>query len=262
MASQPTFGIYRLPTWLAGLVATGLVGLVGVAAAAGNPVSTSPFEPGFRVVPPGRAIEGGAPVQPPFDDLAEDPGWLGYVLLGLVLVALVILAVTIVVLTVRMMSGRNTGLLERRVLEPEELEQLVAPLPDVDLLGRATPMAEAVQAGVVDVASGHDVRTAIIAAWLRLEDAAAAVGSPRREADAPDDLVQRLLAAHDVTPRRLQELAELYRRARFSRGSLGEDDRAEALRALAAVRADLLGEPVGAGTEYGPAGGRWPSRWT
>jgi hypothetical protein len=250
-----------LPVTLAAGVAVGLLVVVGVAAAAGNPVATSPFEGGFGIGPPGQ----GASEPPSLEDTrdqGEEGGWLGYVLLGMVLVAAVVLVVTIIMLTVHLLSGRHHGLLERRVLEPEELERLAAPLPDVDLLGRSTPVVDAVQAGLAGVVSGDDVRAAIIGAWLRLEEAASTVGTPRKDTDAPGDLVQRLLATHAVRPSRLEELAELYRRARFSREQLGEQDRADAARALAAVRSDLLGEPVDAGFAYGPADGRWPTRWT
>lgn len=250
------------PTWLAGLLATGLVIAVGFAAAAGNPVATSPFVPGPAERIGGVPAPAGSPS--PVDQDPDGMGWLGYLVGGLVLATVVVLVITLVVLAIRMLSGRNAGLLSRRVLEPEELDLLMAPLPDVDLLGRATPVAAAVQAGLVDVVHGHDVRAAIITAWLRLEEAAATVGTPRRDTDAPNDLVQRLLVGHAVGPLRLQELAELYRRARFSRAPLGEPDRAAAVRALSAVRADLLGEPVGAGGPSGSpgAGERWPTRWS
>jgi hypothetical protein len=249
----------RLPPWLAGVAGVALVAVVGAAAARGNPVATSPFDGGIRL-----GLRNPTSTAPRFDPngrgLADDGGWLGYLIVGLMLIALVVVVVTIVVLTIRMFSGRSKGLLRRRVLEPDELELLVTPLPDVDLLGRGEPVADAVRAGLIDVVSGHDVRTSIIAAWLRLEDAAAQVGTPRRDADAPGDLVQRLLAGHAVHPARLEELAELYRRARFSHARLDEVDRAAAVRALSAVRGDLLGEPVETGGARAD-GGRWPTRW-
>jgi hypothetical protein len=262
VARHPSSWLQRLPVGLAAVAAAGLVVVVGLAAAAGNPVATSPFEGGLGFGPPGQ---GASAPPPPLGDI-RDPGeggaWLGYLLLGLVLIAAVVLVVTVILITVRMLSGRHTGQIERRVLEPEEVARLAAPLPDVDLLGRDTPVSAAVQAGLVDVVSGHDVRAAIIGAWLRLEEAASEVGTPRKDTDAPGDLVQRLVATHPVRPSRLEELAELYRRARFSRVPLDERDRADAIRALSAVRSDLLDEPIAAGAKYGPAGGKWPTRWT
>jgi hypothetical protein len=248
----------RIPPWLAAVVGVGLVAVIGAAAAAGNPVATSPFERQFTPGFSSRTPEPG--IDPNGRGLSDTGGWLGYVIGGLVLLALLVLVVTIVVLTIRMFSGRHNGLLRRRVLEPEELELLVTPLADVDLLGRGEPVADAVQDGLIAVVSGHDARTAIISAWLRLEGAATQVGTPRRDTDAPGDLVQRLLAGHAVHPTRLEELAELYRRARFSHTPLDEVDRAAAVRALSAVRGDLLGEPVETGGTR-PDGGRWPTRW-
>lgn len=252
--------MFRVSPLVAGVIAVGLVALIGAAAAAGNPVATSPFVRGNPSAVPG---EGSA--APRFDPnargLNDEAGWLGFIIGGLLLLAAIVFVVMIIVLTVRMFSGRHNGLLRRRVLEPEEIDMLLAPLPDVDLLGRGVPVADAVRDGLVDIVSGHDVRAAIIAAWLRLEDAAAMVGTPRRDTDAPGDLVHRLLAAHAVHPARLEELAELYRRARFSRLRLDERDRMAAVQALSAVRADLLGETVSAG-QAGAPGREWPTRWT
>ncbi len=256
MDDRPRSRLRQAPPWLVGLLAVGLVALIGAAAAAGNPVASSPFEPKLGLLPQPTT----AP--PPIDQQpgqSSDAGsWLGYVIGGLILLSIVVVVVTLFVLIIRMFSGRHTGLLRRRVLEPDEINMLVTPLPDVDLLGLGAPVADAVRDGLVDVVSGHDVRAAIIGAWLRLEDAAAVVGTPRRDTDAPGDLVQRVLGAHAIDPARLEELAELYRRARFSQAPLGERDRAAAVRALAAVRAALLGEPVGAADT---GAGRWPTRW-
>lgn len=258
MASHRQPVLLRLPTWLAAVIAVGLVAAIGVAAAAGNPVATSPFVPGTPT-PEVTTTEALGPTGVP-RGLNQEGGWLGYVLGAVILLALVAFALAIIVLTIRMFSGRHNGLLRRRVLEPEEIELLTTPLPDVDLLGLNTPVADAVQAGLVDVVSGHDVRSAIIGAWLRLEDVGAQVGTPRRDTDAPGDLVQRLLSDHDVGSRRLEELAELYRRARFSHGPLGERDRDAAVRALSAVRSDLLCEPIPT-MELGSTTERLPTRW-
>src|SRR6188508_1888854 len=139
-------GMARIPTWLVGVVGVALVAVVGLAAAAGNPVATSPYEP---PVPTGTARPGTA--REPFvigRGLNDTAGWLGYIIVGLLLLSLIVIVVTIVVLVVRLFSGRNNGLLRRRVLEPEEFELLGDPLPDVDLLGRGAPVVDAVQAGL------------------------------------------------------------------------------------------------------------------
>ena len=248
----------RVSPVVAGVIGVGLVAVIGAAAAAGNPVATSPF---VRATP--SAVPSGSPT-PRFDPntrgLNDEVSWLAFIVGALVLLAVVVSVVMIIVLTIRMFSGRHSGLLRRRVLEPDEIELLVTPLPDVDLMGLGAPVVDAVRGGLVDVVSGSDVRTGIIAAWLRLEDAAATVGTPRRDTDAPGDLVQRLLATHAVGPAALERLAEFYRRARFSRAPLTELDRSAAISALSAVQVDLLGEPVGAG-DAGADVQRWPTRW-
>jgi hypothetical protein len=255
---RPRSRLQQLPPWLVGLLAVGLVALIGAAAAAGNPVASSPFEPKLGLLPPATTPNG--PIDQRPVQSSDTGSWLGYVIGGLVLLAIVVVLVTFFVLIIRMFSGRHNGLLRRRVLEPDEIDLLVTPLPDVDLLGVGTPVADAVRDGLVDIVSGHDVRAAIIGAWLRLEDAAAVVGTPRRDTDAPGDLVQRVLAAHAIGPARLEELAELYRRARFSHAALGERDRTAAIQALSAVRGALLGEPVST-ADAGSDTGKWPTRW-
>jgi len=262
--------------------AVAAVALVGLAAASGNPVSTQPYVPGrirrdgepdLEPLPPG--------VPPPPDD--DIPAWLGWILEGFVWLCVVAIAATLIVLTIRLFVGRNSGLIRRRVLEPEEVAALTAPLTEIDMLGRGRDLSDAVAEGMAALAQGTDVRAGIITSWLRLEETVAGAGTPRLDNDAPSDLVGRVLAAHDVRPRRLQALAELYRLARFSPAPLDERDRDEARRALADVQQDLAygsvaagalmaglpgagrsgGAPNGAGS--GPAqhpGDRWPTRWT
>ncbi len=62
-------------------------------------------------------------------------------------------------------------------------------------------MLAAVDAGLADLDDG-DPRAAVIACWVRLEEAAAAAGTPREPGDTPGELVLRLLAGHQVSPRR------------------------------------------------------------
>ncbi len=240
--------------------AAAAVAVVGLAAASGSPVSTQPYVPG-RV--PGAVLPTDpAAMQPP--EPGTTPGWLRWLLDGFVLLCLVALVVTIVVLAVRLLSGRDIGLIRRRVLEPDELALLTIAPVDVDMIGRDRGLKDAVEQSMAELAAGGDVRAAVIAAWLRLEEAASAAGTPRRDDDAPGDLVGRLLATHEVRPRRLEVLAELYRRARYSPSPLQERDRDDAQRALVDVRADLLSAGQGASTASLPRGGaaEWPTRWT
>jgi hypothetical protein len=84
-----------------------------------------------------------------------------------------------------------------------------------------------------------DPRRAVIACWVRLEDAAAAAGTPRHPGDTPTDLVARLLAAHRVSRPVLDEFAAVYREARYATHVVDERMRAAAVRSLSHLRAEL-----------------------
>ena len=89
----------------------------------------------------------------------------------------------------------------------------------------------------------RDPRRAVIACWVRLEQAAAAAGTPRHAGDSPTDLVGRLLAEQQVDARVLAALAAVYREARYATHAVDDQMRAQARSALERLRADL-----GAGT--------------
>jgi hypothetical protein len=109
----------------------------------------------------------------------------------------------------------------------------------------------AVDAGLSDLAAGEgDPRRAVIACWVRLEEAAAAVGTPRQAGDSPTDLVLRLLAEHDVSAPALYDLAGVYRIARYATHTVDVAMRDRARSALQQVRAELTvrrPEPVPGG---------------
>ena len=90
--------------------------------------------------------------------------------------------------------------------------------------GTAGEVVAALDAGLVELYDRDtDPRVAVIACWVRLEEAAAAAGVPRLAGDTPTDLVTRLLqgdpaagvpaiASADV----LAEFAHVYREARYA----------------------------------------------
>lgn len=82
-------------------------------------------------------------------------------------------------------------------------------------------------------------RDAIVACWVRLEDAVIRAGVDRRPSDTSTELVDRVLAHRAVDPGALDELAALYREARFSSHVMPESARAAAITALDAVHAGL-----------------------
>ncbi|MDQ6874245.1 MAG: DUF4129 domain-containing protein [Actinomycetota bacterium] len=100
-------------------------------------------------------------------------------------------------------------------------------------------LGQAVEAGLADLDEEGDPRRAVIAAWLRLEQAAAAAGTRREPAETPAELAQRVLRAHDVTPVTLARLADLYRAARYSRHDVDGQMRIEARRALQRLQREI-----------------------
>jgi hypothetical protein len=98
----------------------------------------------------------------------------------------------------------------------------------------------AVDAGLSDLDDADtDPRRAVIACWVRLEQAAAAAGTPRQVGDTPAELVTRLLAGHAVSPGALYPLAEAYRLARYATHTVDPTMRDQARAALGQVRAEL-----------------------
>jgi Domain of unknown function (DUF4129) len=109
----------------------------------------------------------------------------------------------------------------------------------------AQEVVAAVDAGLYDLSDTDlDPRRAVIACWVRLEQVAAAAGTPRQIADTPSDLVTRLLAAHEVDPALLAEFADIYRRARYTTHTVDERMRGQARAALERVRSELTGVPA------------------
>src|SRR5699024_9377457 len=100
------------------------------------------------------------------------------------------------------------------------------PLPDVGEAVRedAEEQHAALHAGAP--------RNAIVACWVRLEDAVVSAGLTVRGSETSTELTQRVLATYLVDDAALVRLAALYREARFSRHDITEAMRAEAVEAL------------------------------
>jgi Domain of unknown function (DUF4129) len=122
-----------------------------------------------------------------------------------------------------------------------------------------------------DIEREPDPRRAVIAAWARMERGLAAVGLPRRPAEAPFEYAGRVLAAAadapgdsagrtpPVRPASVHRLTDLFERAKFSQHTIDLAMRDEAVAALRAVRADLeeavrAAERTGAEAAGEPAG--------
>jgi hypothetical protein len=96
-----------------------------------------------------------------------------------------------------------------------------------------------VDSGLADLDADADARSAVIACWVRLEETAAAVGTPREIGDTSTDLVVRLLGAHDISGPVLDRLAGLYREARYATHVVDDQMRQDARAALRQLRAEL-----------------------
>jgi hypothetical protein len=113
--------------------------------------------------------------------------------------------------------------------------------------GTAREVVAALDAGLVELDDrATDPRTAVIACWVRLEEAAEEAGVPRLAGDTPTDLVTRLLrgdpaagvpaiASADV----LAEFAHVYREARYATHTVDERMRDQARSALRRLRGEL-----------------------
>ncbi|MFI7575224.1 DUF4129 domain-containing protein [Micromonospora sp. NPDC049497] len=196
-------------------------------------VEEVPFLPEYPTAEPVPSI----PVEP--RDAVETtgasvPGWIAtaaLVLLGLaVLVVFGWLAWTLVRGAIR----RTTRALPSRA-------------PRRDTEGTAREMVAALDASLVELDdTDTDPRVAVIACWVRLEEAAAGAGVPRLAGDTPTDLVSRLLrgdpsagvpaiASADV----LAEFAHVFREARYATRPVDERTRDQARAALRRLRGEL-----------------------
>ncbi len=129
-------------------------------------------------------------------------------------------------------------LLLRRGLRSRERELEPPPTPDKQA-ARESVIA-AVDAGLSDLDDADtDPRRAVIACWVRLEQAAAAAGTAREVGDTSTDLVARLLAEHRVSASVLYPLADVYRLVRYATHTVDTTMRDQARAALGQLRAEL-----------------------
>jgi hypothetical protein len=104
----------------------------------------------------------------------------------------------------------------------------------------AEELVAALDAGLEELSdTDRDPRRAVIACWVRLEQAAAAAGTPRSPGDSPTDLVGRLLREQRVDERPLAALLAVYREARYATHTVDDQMRRQARSALERLRADL-----------------------
>jgi hypothetical protein len=224
------------------VAAVGVLLAVAALAAAHSSSGARPVPPAADNIPyvpeyPTAAPAASIPVEPRDAGEATQariPEWIGtaaIVLLGLALLA----AFGYLTWTLVRGAMRRTtrALPERRVRRTPE--------------GTAREVAAALDAGLEELDDRDtDPRTAVIACWVRLEEAAAGAGVPRLAGDTPTDLVTRLLrgdpsagvpaiASADV----LAEFAHVYREARYATRPVDERTRDQARAALRRLRGEL-----------------------
>jgi hypothetical protein len=156
------------------------------------------------------------------------PDWLSWLLTALcgAIVLTVVVIVVWMMLRERLMLARS-----RHAGDDGEL-----PMPPV----HAAQVRAAVAEGLADLDdSDADPRRAIIACWVRLEQAAAAAGIERLAGDTSTDLVTRMLRTHHVDARVLDQFAAVYREARYATHSMDEAMRDQARAALRQLRDEL-----------------------
>ncbi|HLU32666.1 MAG TPA: DUF4129 domain-containing protein [Natronosporangium sp.] len=160
--------------------------------------------------------------------------WLGDLLLVLWLVTVLAgLALLLWVLARRGWRGRG-GAKARRVLRRGQAPTRAAADNPEELVA-------AVDDGLVALSDDDlDPRRAVIACWVRLEEAAVAAGVPRFDTDTPGDLVPRLLRQRQVSEPALAGLAQVYRLARYATHEVDEQMRTLARSALRRLRQELL----------------------
>lgn len=252
-----------------GLVTAAVTGAVLVAAAsAGFATLELSNRPQSQPAPaPERETLPEEAVSPPPSPQLSDGGspLVRYIVTGIV-VALAAVLVGLVLWLLLRWAHRLWQRLRSRLAQPHWLrmrtlpggEHRAAPAP-------APPAAEdeellaAVDEAVQRSSDTADPRQAVIACWVRLEEAAAAAGVPRHDTDTATDLVVRLLRTRDVSEPVLSALAGAYRRARYAWHPVDEQMRREARSALQRLRTELdtppePTDPVDPGDPVDPAG--------
>ena len=165
--------------------------------------------------------------QPPPEAASGLPPWVGtagLMLLGVLVLIVVGLLIVAVVREQAKRRARRRGQTGQRKQQGRTADELVA----------------ALDAGLEELSdTDRDPRRAVIACWVRLEQAAAAAGTPRHPGDSPTDLVGRLLREQRVDAGVLAALLDVYRQARYATRTVDDDMRRQARSALERLRADL-----------------------
>ena len=91
-----------------------------------------------------------------------------------------------------------------------------------------------------DLRAERDPRRAVIRAFARMEKTFAAHNVEREPSETPREYVERALDRLGVSSASVRQLTNLYERAKFSRLEIDETMKADAIDALAGLRAELV----------------------
>jgi Domain of unknown function (DUF4129) len=234
-----TLDVAALRRWWPLAAVLGLLFLASLAATRSQPqleritpepaaaTTAPPLLPARPVATPGTAGPTGAAAEAS----GGLPEWIGTAAIAVLVVAGVVVVALAVWAVVRDRQRRRGRRSPRRGPGPPEArtqDELVA----------------ALDAGLEELSdTDRDPRRAVIACWVRLEQAAAAAGTPRHAGDSPTDLVTRVLAEQRVDAESLAALAAVYREARYATHTVDDRMRGQARTALQRLRADLGAEP-------------------
>ncbi|WP_410809777.1 DUF4129 domain-containing protein [Micromonospora sp. 067-2] len=234
----PVLGLLRR-WWPVGAVAI-LLGGATLAAAHSSigasripPVEQVPWVPEYPTAEPPPSI----PVEPRDAgevSQAHIPQWIATAAIGLLALAVLAAFCYLTWILIRGAVRRTT-----RALPAQGARRTAE--------GTAREVVAALDAGLVELDDRDtDPRVAVIACWVRLEEAAATVGVTRRAGDTPTDLVTRLLRGDPsagvppiVSADVLAELAHVYREARYATRPVDERTRDQARAALRRLRHEL-----------------------
>jgi hypothetical protein len=145
-----------------------------------------------------------------------------------------------VVAVVGIASIRRTHWLDRLRRVVERGRWNGSPLPEIGEPGRLVIDAGAARAAL---RSGTP-RNAIVACWQRLEHDAADTGFERYASETSAEYVERVVASTSIDPGPIDDLAALYREARFSSHTLDDRHRERAVETLEQVVAALYTAPA------------------
>jgi hypothetical protein len=166
----------------------------------------------------------------------DDEPWLPWVppldLLLLVPAAMIFGVALLVIARLRLVRRRRrlTGRFSGRSTPHSEAE----PPPDEDVESVPDALDEVAHA----IGEGSP-RNAIVAAWVRLEQAVESERFPHRPEETPSELVERALSSYQLDDEAIRRLAALYREARFSAHPVTEQHRVEATECLRRLLATL-----------------------